>query len=35
MTLRRGEHALKYPHRWLIGVTARGASDSRCCGGEC
>ncbi len=35
MSLRRGEHAQKCPHRRLIGASAPGAIGYRCPGGEC
>jgi hypothetical protein len=35
MSLRRGEHALKYLYRRLTRASAPGARGDRCCGGEC
>jgi hypothetical protein len=35
MSLRRGKHALHYPHRQLTGTSAPSASGQRRCGGEC
>jgi len=35
MSLRRGKHALKYPHRRPIDTSASGARGERCVGGEC
>jgi hypothetical protein len=35
MSLRRGEHAPKCPHRQLISVSASGAIGYRHSGGEC
>lgn len=35
MSLRRGEHAPKCPHRRLIGASTPSAIGYRCSGGEC
>ena len=35
MSLRRGEHAPKCPHRRLIGTSTPSAIGYRCSGGEC
>jgi hypothetical protein len=35
MSLRRGKHALKYPHWSWSGASALGVSDHRGSGGEC